>query len=112
MTTLVTTVAVSVWLSLAIYITLTGWFFAYTKIKELHEKGVQFDWVVRVPMYAFLFIGFVCDVILNAVWGSIIFRELPRELTFSQRLRRWKWSGHPAALRWRDRINKIQPDHI
>jgi len=95
-----------------IYVVLTGWFFAYTKAYELKEQGVEFDWVVKYPIYVFLVIGLVCDIIFNIVWGSIIFVEPPKELTFSQRVSRHFRQGHPVAIAWENRINKIFPGHI
>lgn len=56
----------------------------------------------KVVGYPILFIGLAFDVMFNAVWGSLLFLEPPREWLFTDRVSRWnddeKWRG--AVARW------------
>lgn len=90
----------------------TGWFFAVAKGAELKATGVEFGWYVKGGIYPFLAIGLVFDFLFNVVWGTAIFREPPRELTFSSRVKRHAKKGRAKGLEWQNRINKIMPGHI
>jgi len=46
-------------------------------------------------------VAFVCDVIFNAVIGTIIFLDIPREATFTKRVSKLK-----RGLCWRARLAK------
>ena len=99
--------------ALATYVITVGWFLALAKASELKAAGVVFDnWLVRYPAYVFLAVGAVFDVLFNAVWGTIIFRELPQEFFFTARVKRHVKDGNEKALEWKDRINKISANHI
>lgn len=96
------------------WIFLTIGFFAYSKAVELQARGVTFTWWVNIPLKVGFVVGYVADVIFNATWGSVIFREIPREWTFSQRVNRWirQKPNDATAVEWAERINKIMPGHI
>lgn len=100
-------------IALATYIITVGWFLALAKAQELKDSGVEFDnWLVRYPAYLFLAGGAVFDVLFNVIYGSLIFRELPREFFFTARVKRHVKNYHPKAMAWKERINKISPGHI
>jgi hypothetical protein len=108
------------------YCGLVGWFFCYAYARILKDRGVDFHkgWVVY-PVYVFLTSGAILDIAFNAIYGTLVFRELPREVFFTSRIKRWskeaeraspwpKWkrSRYETALDWKTRINKIEPGHI
>jgi len=77
-----------------------------------HEMGL----VLLIPIYLSLAIGILADVLFNAIWGTIIFRERPREYLFTSRLQR-HWNGPSAkqyarAAPWVARVNLIDPGHV
>lgn len=95
-----------------IWIELTGGFFAYTHMRVLHGNGVRFPWYITYPAYTFLVQFAILDILFNATWGTIIFREIPKELFFTSRVKRHYKKGSATANQWRDIINKIDPGHI
>ena len=90
----------------------------------------------------FSIVGILADVIFNLVFGSIIFRELPREGLFTQRVERWDEKASKRIRRmneavgsapdkapsaemlerlrrrerlgrlWAERLNLIMPGHV
>lgn len=109
----------AIWFLLAAFgswVFVTGWFFAVTHARVLRDAEIEFSWMVTVPFYVFLAVGAAFDVLFNWIWGTIIFRELPKEGFFTSRVKRHvkESSGYRQrkALEWKERINKIQPDHI
>ena len=71
---------------------------------------------MKLVAYVWLPIGYLADVIFNVVAGTFTFRELPRELLFSSRVKRlargrdgWR---RERALRWMATLNDVDPDHI
>lgn len=98
------------------WVIVAGWFFAYARASELYYQGVQFKWTVKWPIYIFLAIGIVFDVLFNWTCGIIIFREIPKELFFTDRVKRHYTSSNTwrqaKAVEWATAINKIYPGHI
>ena len=55
------------------------------------------------------------DVFFNLTWGSLIYRERPKEFLFTTRTKRhMKSKGHQleAAKKWAYRLNAIDPGHV
>lgn len=98
------------------WLILGGMIFAYPTVQRLKDQKDEFGWVVKVPILTFLLLGALADVVFNATWGSIIFRELPREGLFTSRLKR-HWHGNDIkqedrAAPWVRRVNLIDPGHV
>ena len=107
---LILLVAILPWLVLGML------FMGFPGLQRLKPYKAQFDWKVKVPVYTALFVGVLADVAFNLVWGSVIFRELPREWLFTYRLKR-HWYGHSAVQRkraqpWVFVVNTIDPGHV
>lgn len=75
-----------------------GWFVLVTSFvavmhaKLLREKDeLSLFWKVNLLPAAV--IGYFLDVAFNLVVGTILYREIPRELTFTERCRRHKDSS-------------------
>jgi len=111
----------------AFYVYLVGWFFAYTHARVLKSRDTVFSkWWVVYPLYVFLAVGAGIDILFNVIYGTGAFRELPKEIFFTSRIKRWsKYAEREqrkvskltqrkfdTALRWKTRINKIEPGHI
>lgn len=104
------------------WLILGGIFFAYPTVQRLKDQRDEFGWIVKVPIYLWIFFGALSDVIFNATWGTIIFRELPREWLFTDRLKRhWYPSDikfmdskkqKDRAAPWVRRVNLIDPGHV
>jgi hypothetical protein len=63
---------------------------------------------------AALFLGvpfYVLDVLYNWIIGSIIWREFPRELTYTDRLKRKKAEGEEEAFEQCRILSKFDPNH-
>jgi len=63
---------------------------------------------------AALFLGLpflVIDVIYNAIIGTVIWLELPREWTYTQRLKKLKARGEQEAFRQCRVLSKFDPNH-
>lgn len=103
-------------LALASWLVLGGLFFAYPTVYRLKDERAEFGWVVKVPLYLWLLVGLIADIIFNVTWGTAIFRELPREFIFTDRLKR-HWYGNDNKQKdradpWVRRLNLIDPGHV
>ena len=97
----------------ALYVFTVGWFLALAKAVELNDSGVELhDWYIRYPAYVFLATGVLADVLFNVIFGSIIFREIPKEFLFTNRVKRHLKEKSVVAQEWADRLNKIYPGHV
>lgn len=108
-----------VWLAVSVVLawwTLVLCFYAVMYAKTLVEKGVRFHWFFLVPIYVGFVIGVLLDIVFNFTWGTIAFRERPREWVFTARCKRHKekgasdWRGI-KAMWWCDEMNKIEVGH-
>jgi hypothetical protein len=92
------------------------------EFKRLHD---DFGGLVSCSVIPFALMGVVADVLFNVIYGSVIFRELPREAFFTQRVKRWSRAaeavakeGHDLSRRekkgvtWKGRLNSIMPGHV
>ena len=98
------------------WLVLGGIFFAYPTVKRLKDQKDQFSWIIKVPIYLWMFLGVLSDVTFNVTWGSIIFRELPHEGLFTTRLKRHHYGDsnkqRERAAPWVRRVNLIDPGHV
>ena len=97
---------------LGIWIGVTGWFFALAHAKQLKDAGTKFGWIITYAIYPYLALGVVLDFLFNLTWGTVIFRELPREMLFTARVKRHVKAKSVTGLIWRERLNKIMPEHV
>lgn len=112
---MLTAIAVAV---AAAFIVITGFVFVSTVLRVL-EAGVWCPWYVTLVARLWLVVGVLADVVFNVVWGTLIFRELPRELLFTSRVKRhcresassseWRYK---KACNWRDFLNAVDKNHI
>lgn len=66
-------------------------------------------WYAAFPLLGVPFL--VLDVLYNWIVGTIFWRELPREWTYTQRLSRLKERGEPEAYRQCQILNRYDPGH-
>lgn len=98
----------------------TGWFFALAKAAELKDNNVDLGKFIEYNAYVYLGLGVVLDVLFNWIFGTWIYRELPREFLFTDRTKRHfnsisgphKSRRQKQALKWAERMNKIMPGHV
>lgn len=82
----------------------TLWFFylAIMNLKRVKDSGrmTKFAYIVALPMAAF---GYVLDIVVNIVIGSILFLELPhyKRLTLSARM---SYHYEPDSDKWRSKL--------
>lgn len=78
--------------------TIAPWFFMLARLKNMgyHTDRASVKRLYRelgllttLSVLPFSVFGIVADVIFNAINGTLIFRELPREGLFTQRVERW-----------------------
>lgn len=100
------------------FVVITAFVFVSTA-KRVIEAGVWCPWYVRLIAYLWLIVGIVADVLFNAFWGTLIFREFPRELLFTSRVKRHCRESasvserrYKKACAWRDFLNAVDPGHI
>jgi len=106
--------------------TVATWFFMVSRLSNMNYdkswRGVvqlakELGLVVAVPLLPSLVIGYVADVLFNATYGTVAFRELPKETTFTARVKRNSRlpdSDHKLkmGLIWKGRLNRIMPGHV
>lgn len=103
-------------IAVASWLVLGGLFFAYPTVVRLKHRKDEFTFIMKVPIYLWLGIGMLADVVFNVTWGTVIFRELPKEYVFTDRLSR-HWHGDDAKQKeraepWVRRVNTIDPGHV
>lgn len=105
-----------IFLTITSPIWIAGWFFALAHAAHLRDEGVEFGKLITGLMYVYLAFGLVVDFLFNVVFGTIIFRERPRELTFTKRVKRNLTSTDrrrmTKARDWQMKLNKIMPGHV
>ena len=69
---------------------------AMMRLKQVREAG-KLTLAMKVLGYPVLFFGLFIDFLLNAIPGSIIFLEFPREMTLSERL--WRHSQESTGYK-------------
>lgn len=89
--------------------------------KQLWEND-ELDPFLKFSYAPLIVIILVLDVLFNFTAGTLIFRELPRALLFTDRVKRHyrdvtrkgkpQGSDYRAAERWARRLNWIDPGHV
>ena len=98
------------------WLILGGIFLAYPTVQRIKEHKDEIGLFMKIPVYVWLVIGLTADFGFNATWGTFIFREVPREMTFTARLQR-HWRGNDAkqkkrAEKWVKYVNLVDPGHV
>lgn len=102
-----------------IFVALAGLWFGVTGcyVLVIHAKALKEAdrlnafWTFNLLPWAI--VGISLDCIFNITAGTIIFRELPRELLFSHRVQRHvDKGGSRVAEFWKRQLNQIDPTHI
>ncbi len=99
------------------WLILGGIFLAYPTVHRLKDNYKdQITWRLKIPVYLWLIIGIVSDVIFNWTVGTVICLEFPREFLFTDRLKR-HWRGDDEKMkkrvdRWVKLVNMIDPGHV
>ena len=126
-------------LTIGFLILLTApWFFMMARLKNMGytRKDIKrffddFGPVVGTMTLTSLVVGVVSDVLFNVIVGSFVFGrrwyipELPREFLFTQRVKRHAANYDDEIANgvrtsrqsetgelWRNRLNRIMPDHV
>jgi hypothetical protein len=98
---------------IALEILVSSWvlwviFAAMMRLRQVRDAG-KLTLAMKVLGYPVLFFGLFIDFMLNAVPGSILFLEFPREMTLSKRL--WRHSqestGYKQKLAELIRVNLL-----
>ena len=92
--------------------------------KQMYEVG-EIDSFLKWMYAPLVVVVILVDVFFNATWGTIIYRELPKEWLFTTRTKRHYYTQIPpegmapkmyqryqAAQRWAYRLNAIDPGHV
>ena len=119
MYTLSLTLSWPAWTALGLVV---GWlvfvpmFVTVMKGKELRKK-YKLSLFFAIPVYLCAFIGWPIDVVVyNWVIGSWVFKEFPRELTFTSRIKRHLRSTNHRRRRkaewWAEHGNRWAPGHF
>ena len=88
-------------ISVAACFLLWVFFLAVMKLRDVRDAG-KLNGQAKYPAFVVLFIGYAMDFAVNMIPATILFFELPRELTVSERTKRHRdeqtWRG--AMSRW------------
>lgn len=100
---------------LAPFCVVTAFVFCFT-VQRLLDTAPWCPWWIKGIAVVWYPIGFVADAVFNWTWGSVIFRERPRFMVFTNRIQHhvdhssgWR---HEKALQWASMLNAIDPGHI
>ena len=108
------------------------WFFMMARLKNMgyERQDIRrffddFGWIVGSMTLTSLVVGVLSDVLFNAIVGTLVFRELPREFLFTDRVKRWDNKAAAAmsaekdlnyrermGYLWAARLNRIMPNHV
>jgi hypothetical protein len=99
----------------ALWFGATGCYVLVIHAKVLREAGrLNLFWTINILPWAI--VGLTLDAVFNAVGGTLMFLELPREWLFSSRVKRhFRQSGgwrFRLADWWARQLNAIDPTHI
>ena len=87
-------------------------FVAMMRLREVRDAG-KLTLAQKILGYPVLFFGLALDFILNVIVGSLVFLELPREMTLSARLWRLSngdgWRRKPALAIRVNLLDSIDP---
>jgi hypothetical protein len=101
-----------IWLTIVAGVKL--WFFlnwAYIALMHVRKVRPQLTLYWKVMLYTLLVPAYVADVLVNLTFGTIMFREIPREFLFSSRVQRHYDAGNPLAVWWAKQLN-VFDNHI
>jgi len=122
-----------IYLAVGSWFVLGGLFFAYPTVYRLKDRRDEFSWIMLVPIFCWLIIGAIADIIFNATVGTWVFKELPKlglrwlsvwkfkipypkfEL-FTDRLKRHHYGKSEKqkkrGAKWVWRVNQIHEGHV
>jgi len=83
------------------YLLLSPWilwvlYAAVMRLKQVRDAG-KLTLAMKVFGYPALFVGLAVDFVVNVVFGTLVFLQLPHEMTLSTRL--WKLSNGDEGWR-------------
>lgn len=89
-------------------------------VAVMHAKAVMarssLSLYWKVHLFPLAIIGFALDIAFNVLFGTLMFREIPKELLFSSRVQRHVRNGQTKrlglAMFWAKQLNAFDPDHI
>jgi hypothetical protein len=87
-------------LKLVDFVTTEFLFLMYRGVMWLKARRDTLPWYVKIPGYLFVVVGYVLDVAYNWTVGTGQFRDLPREFTYTSRLKRYKYTHPVGSWRW------------
>lgn len=112
------------WLLVTFAVVVGSWlllgalFLGYPTVEKLKDQRdrIPLGWIAKTPIYVALVVFLVADVVFNWTWGTWIFKELPREFVFTDRLKR-HWRGDDKRQKkradpWVKLVNLIDPGHV
>jgi hypothetical protein len=99
-------------LLLVAFVVETGFFALATAERVEASSGIKLTGYRRGIVYIWLLIGWPADVLYNWTIGSLTFRELPKELTYSSRVGRLARAGNVKAIAEANFLNAAMPGHI
>jgi len=77
-------------------------YLAIMNLQRARDNGSLPPAAVSIAM-PLLYFGLLCDFMLNVIWGTVMFLDLPREALLTSRLERYAFGrgSTPAAIGWR-----------
>ncbi len=109
-------VAIAALVVASAFLVITGFVFVFS-VQKLLDADVWCPWYVQVVAIVWLALGLVADVAFNWLLGTLIFRELPHELVFTERVKRHyrrtdgDWRQRKAE-QWAEFLNAVDAGHI
>lgn len=96
------------------YVALINLFAAAMHAKAILARGERVHFIFLGPLAIGAVVGWLLDVAFNMTIGSLVYLELPHELTFTSRCKRHKkrldWRSDKAKW-WCKQLNKFDPGH-
>lgn len=92
-------------------------FIYVSQAKKLLDGGVDVPLDIKLIAYFWLAVGYPADVLFNWTRGTIMFRELPKEFLFTERVQRHvsvlgTHHQQRKAIGWAQILNRIDPGHV
>jgi hypothetical protein len=98
------------------WILLINLFAAVMHAKAIIDREEEIHGLFLYPLYVGAVIALLLDFLFNVFCGTWIFKELPRELTFTARCKRhyvgMAGKNKTKAKWWAAQLNKFDPGHI
>jgi hypothetical protein len=104
------------WTILIPYLLFSLTYVYYCAVIKMKSVWSELHWIIKTLMIPHVVVGFILDIAVNVIIGTVLGLEIPKELLFTARLKRWRlyedgWRETLAIWICEKGLNPIDPEH-